>query len=271
MNIKLRDEDIFNLAEKLIGVGKEEKFKKQILIRNVKNRMIKTNKTTLDEYLEFADRDKSEYKKLISSLTIHTTNWFREETHFTHLREEVLKKVNEFDIHNPFKVLCAASSTGEEVYSLSMMLENIRKENPNFEYKVNGFDIDPVSIEKAKSSIYSMKKLEEIDKKYHPYIEKGKGSNQGNFRVIDELKTRCNFNVGNILETHKIIHHQYHQIFCRNCLIYFTPEKVEKILVSLMGHLTDTGILTLGVSEAIFDPKLLGLEMVFPSSYKKII
>jgi chemotaxis methyl-accepting protein methylase len=271
MEIKLRDEDIFNLAEKLIGVGKEEKFKKQILIRNVTNRMIKTKKATLDEYLQFADRDKSEYQKLISSLTIHTTNWFREETHFTHLREEVIKKVSEFDIHNPFKVLCAASSTGEEVYSLSMMLETIKKEYPTFEFKVNGFDIDPVSIQKAKASIYSMKKIEEIDKKYHSFIEKGMGDNHGSFRIIEEIKSKCNFNVGNILETHKIIHHQYHQIFCRNCLIYFSPDKVEKILVSLMGHLTDTGILTLGVSEAIFDPKLLGLQMVFPSSYKKII
>jgi chemotaxis methyl-accepting protein methylase len=132
---------VLKMAEELTGASQTGETRTGSIISNVERRMRECECDTLAEYVIRVESDPEEKNNLISALTIHTTAWFRENPHFVKFHEILLDVL---DRKQTFNVWCAACSTGEEVYSFAIVLEEFRKVYPRFEYRIYGSDIDPV-------------------------------------------------------------------------------------------------------------------------------
>lgn len=194
-------------------------------------------------------------QEFINAFTTNKTDFFRENFHFLDLLDRVMPQ---FCTKNTINVLCAASSTGEEPYSIAATLlyaKEIYGLNA-FNPKVTAIDIDTDVLEWARNGIYT------VDIKISPqptWIDLGK---YFNIKRIDEhrihmeakvsLKSLIAFKQLNLYNSHYPFNSQeFDIIFCRNVLIYFKVDDQKRILERLFGHLRLHGTLYLGHSENI--------------------
>lgn len=271
MNLTMSSEEremVYLLASQLTGTCQEGNFRHEILVTNVLRRMHKTQSKSLEDYLIFVEDNPKEMPYLLSALTIHTTNWFREKPHYDRFYDLVKK----FIANHPgkmFTMLSAACSTGEEVYSFGLVLESFRDKHPGFDYEIHGRDIDPVSVKKAQRCVYPDTGMKDIPLELKKYLLKGSGKTQGLFTVDKNIRIRCQFNPRSLTDDPVAGDPKFDYVVCRNVLIYFSPEEVDLIVKRLLNSLTEEGTLTVGHSEALdyrkFDVKSLG-----HSSYQKI-
>ena len=259
-------ETIYGLAEKILGISQKGKFRKNILVRNIELRISQTKRKNLSEYLNLVNSDKMEYCRFISALTIHTTNWFREPPHFMEL-EKYLKKNMPKIMIRPFVILSAACSTGEEIFSLGLLMEKVRREHPEFDYRLVANDIDPVSVSHAKRSLYPKQEVATIPKQYYSDILIGKNQFEDFFTVSKSIRERITFTNENIQHLDFGATVKFDVIFCRNVLIYFEYENIKKIINVFINRLQPNGILCLGHSEALNAPETFGLKIIWNSSY----
>ena len=140
MNINLTHEEremVFLLASQLTGTCQEGNFRHEILVTNVIRRMHKLNTPDLESYLEYVEEHPKEMPHLLSALTIHTTNWFREKPHYNNF-VKLLENYHKQHPNKKFVMLSAACSTGEEVWSFALVCEWFRQKNPGFDFEVHG-------------------------------------------------------------------------------------------------------------------------------------
>ncbi|OFZ19499.1 MAG: hypothetical protein A2Z20_02930 [Bdellovibrionales bacterium RBG_16_40_8] len=267
--IKAHEREIlYKVVEELTGTSQKGQFRKEIFISSISSRMKKLNLDTLADYLRRVRNDNAEFDYFLSSITIHTTSWFRESPHF----DLTIKFVSDYlknNINKTLRVLVLGCSTGQEVYSLGLCLEKIRCENNLFNYEIHGLDIDSKSIEKAKLALYDESELEQIPEEYSFFININKKSYGDKFSLGKNILDRCRFYVGNIKDEFNLgSFTEFQIIFIRNVLIYFDPDKCSQIIDHILKFLTINGLLVLGHSESlsIIPPEL---TQYGPSCYKK--
>lgn len=263
------EEAIYGLAEKLTGSTQKGSSRKTVLVQNVARRMQMVGAANLAAYLEYAARHNAEYSQLISALTIHFTSWFREAEHFELMFREAMIHHDPADV---FRVLCAACSTGEEVYSLGLFLESKRQKQIIRDYQIIGTDIDGVSVSQARRAIFPLARMADIPTNYRSYCLQGSGKTQGFFTLEKDIRSRTIFkqgdlrNLGGCLE--KPDNGPFAAIFCRNVLIYFDAAGVKSICRSLVSYLRPGGVLCLGHSETI-EAAAFSLEAKGRSIYRR--
>jgi len=247
----LSDEDklhIFKLVENLTGGARSGDFAQDTLVTNVERRMLDTGCATLYEYLKRVDSDPDEHARLLSVLTIHTTSWFRENPHFVAFQEMLLRVSDKSEV---FKVWCAACSTGEEVYSFALMLEEFRRVHPKFDYRIFGTDIDALSLQTAEQAVYQKKAINFHVSRYRAHILEGSGKTEEFFTLSKEIRERCFFRQYDLRDSTAQPDGPFHVCICRNVLIYFSPETVSRVISNLMINVRTDGCLMLGHSETI--------------------
>jgi two-component system chemotaxis response regulator CheB len=271
------DEDIdviIGLARQLTGTNLNKKDH-SIVIYNVAARMEELELNQLDEYLAYIDDHADEMTHFISALTIHTTSWFREigalrkfesfVDGWIRSREETPSRV--LQTCN-FQVLSVACSTGEEVYSIAAILEIFRRKHDWFDYSIEGWDIDPLSLRTARQGTFNSKSVATIPEEYRTALGFVKTATDG-FSVSDHIKNRCKFKTANIVQVSKN-DLEFDFVFCRNMLIYFEPIVVKKICLFLFSLLRKNGLICVGLSETSamsqFKLKSLGLAVYEPSA-----
>lgn len=260
-------EMVYLLASQLTGTCQDGNFRHEILVTNVLRRMHKASVTSLEDYLEFVEEHPKEMPFLLSALTIHTTNWFREKPHY----DRFIGIVEDFRKANPtkeFTMLSAACSTGEEVYSFALVLETYARKNPDFKYKIYGRDIDPVSVKKAQRCVYSEAGLKDIPPEHKSLILMGSGKTEGLFTLDRAVRDNCSFRPRSLTDDSASGDPKFDYVVCRNVLIYFSPEEVDQIINRLLASLSETGILTVGHSEAL-DYRKFKIKSEGHSTYKK--
>ncbi|OQW50560.1 MAG: hypothetical protein A4S09_01850 [Proteobacteria bacterium SG_bin7] len=259
-------EIIFSIAEKITGTCQTGKYRRGILVSNIARRVTAMRCSGLEQYLEIVWSNPDEMGEFISALTIHTTHWFRENNHYQRLEQILAREGFNLDGER-FRLLCAATSTGEEAYSFGLVLENMRRLVPGFEYEIVARDIDPVSIAKAEKAIYKVsdeiKKIKEI---YRRFLLFGTGKTKGFFTVDKDIRDRIHFEVRSLVDPVDTSEQLFDWVVCRNVLIYFKPDDVEKVIRKLITQLKPAGALVLGSSESI-EPKKYDLESLGNSSY----
>jgi chemotaxis protein methyltransferase CheR len=193
-------------------------------------------------------KDSREREILISLLTTHKTDWFREYEHFIFLKSAL--KEGLIDTHGkPLIVWSAAASTGEEAYSLAMFLSEI-----GHSFRILGTDISEDCLRKAKAGAYAKTTVDEqvelsLKKKY---FLKGTGVNAGLYRIAPILAHPMKWRKYNLVDSAGLSSDlKFDIIFLRNALIYFDRESTQSIIHNVIKNLNKGGYLIIGLSETI--------------------
>lgn len=257
-------ERLYHFASKEVGTCQDGRFRHEIIVSNVEHRLEVCGLKNLAEYLDLIQTSKEEHDHFLSAVTIHTTSWFREMPHYERLKSELdfslSKRTSE-----PFTICSIACSTGQEVYSFALLLEQMRTTRANFEYEIQGIDIDPICIARAQKAIYPVQEINSIPKQYRDNLMVGSGKTNGLFTLTHAIRKRTRFETASLLAL-PVNLPKFDRVICRNVLIYFSQEDVKKIVQNLSLLLKPDGVLVLGHSEAI-NAKEHNLESLGNASY----
>lgn len=198
---------------------------------------------TFAEYLQYLDTHSEEEPFFIEALTTNLTSFFREKHHFPILSDYLQKKAG------PVKIWCAASSTGEEPYSIAMTVAEVY-DSFNPPVSIIASDIDTNVLQKAKAGIYSIDKVKNLTHaQKKKFFYKGVGSNDGKVRVVPELAKMVDFRKINLMDKKWSVQGPLDIIFCRNVMIYFDKKTQEDILSRMTAIMPSSGLYFAGHSE----------------------
>ena len=232
---------------------------------------IREFETYLD--LAFSEQERAgELIHLIDVVTTNKTDFFREPDHFDILMQRLLPDMylNEgIGRREPMQVWSAASSTGEEPYTLAMVLAEFAREQNDFNFRVLGTDISTRVLEAGRKAIYPEERVAPVSEELRKrYLLRSKESDRRLVRIRPELRRQVSFKRQNLMDDRYDIEGSFHIIFCRNVIIYFERPNQERILTSLVRHLRPGGYLFLGHSETLAGMSL-SLQSVAPTVYRK--
>lgn len=240
-------ESIFQLTKIDLNSYKERQMK-----RRIDALIIKHGISSYSKYVEILKTDRSYYEEFVNYITINVSEFYRNPDQWTVLEQEVLPHLFKC-FGNQLKIWSAACSTGDEPYSLVMLLTKFL---PLSKIKILATDIDRLVIEKAKTGIYHYKSLRGLPKdfvsKYFTQL------NDTTYKISDEIKSCVEF------RQHDLLREPYPSgcdlIVCRNVLIYFTEEAKDRIYSDFNKALKSDGILFVGSTEQMLQASKYGFH-----------
>lgn len=248
--------------------------KKTMLEGRLQKRLRALNMPSYREYCNYifsAEGQRNEPVHLIDVVTTNKTDFFREAVHFDFLTETILPKhARQNNSAKPFKVWSAGCSTGEEPYTLAMVLSEFSETSANFNFNILATDISSRVLNIAITAVYTHEKVAPIPLALkRKYFLKSKDDHKKTFRVVPELRSKVSFKKLNFIDGYIDEPQNFNVVFCRNVLIYFDRPTQEKVILKLCSKLERGGFLFLGHSESILNMNL-PLEQVQPTTFKKI-
>jgi chemotaxis protein methyltransferase CheR len=194
--------------------------------------------------------------RLINAICTHETQFFREPRQFEHLEQEMIPRwrrlADEGLRSKSIRVWSAASSSGEEPYSVGMSLLAHLPASEGWSVEILATDISTNILDRARTGIYPMMRAASIPTPYlKRFMLKGRGEQAGRFAVGSELRSIVTFQQINLHEGPFREFGQFDLILCRNVLIYFTGEGRAQVLQSLTDQLAPGGRLFLGHAETL--------------------
>jgi len=234
-------------------------IKKVMLTARLNKRIRALGYVSFDEYLEFlfSEQGKStEITPMIDCVTTNKTEFFREDEHFKCLSNKVLPAIMEQRKKESFKnlkVWSAGCSSGEEPYTIAMVLSEFFKKGIKGDFSIVGSDLSTRILETAQNAIYSEDKISSIPEDYlKKYLLKGINAQSGLYRVAPQLRNRVSFMHQNLLKGNGFnLDTKMDIIFCRNVIIYFNRETQRKLFRKFFNQLKPGGFLFIGHSETL--------------------
>ncbi len=230
-------------------------YRISLLNRRLQKRVIATNSADIKEYLNYLELKDSELDKLIDLFTINVSRFFRDTLDFEYLSDYSLPtlitdKIRSGD--NSLRVWSAGCSTGEEPYSIAILIkEIIEKENPEFKTTIIATDIDINALGLAKQAFYSFDSIKNV--KYR-LIKRYFSPQDSGYKLKSEITGMVTFSEYDILDKKSFVppvtvYGDFDLVICRNLLIYFKPEYQDRIFDKLYRSLKKNGCLFLGEAE----------------------
>lgn len=220
-----------------------------------------------DTYLQYyrlvtSGAHPEEVQQMIDLLTTNETYFFREPQHFDFLRDVVLQERRG---PGTFRIWSGASSSGEEAYSMAMVLAEHRAEGP---WEVFGSDISMTVLARAQAGIYSDERISGIPQAcLRKYCLKGVRSQEGKLLIDNRLKQRVRFAQVNLTLPISGVG-DFDVIFLRNVMIYFDAETKRKVIDNMLPSLKPGGYFIVGHSESL-NGISSSLQIVKPTIYRK--
>ncbi len=235
---------IFDLTKIDLNSYKERQMKRRI------DTLIARNKyTDYDSYVKALKTDTKLFDEFVNYLTINVSEFYRNPQLWVTLENEIIPGlISKFG--TGLKIWSAACSTGDEPYSLVMLLGKFM---PLSKIKIIATDIDEQVMEKAKMGIYAANSLNGLPKEFKSKYFTQVGSS---FKISDEIKKCVEFRKHNLLKDEYPTN--CHLIVCRNVLIYFTEEAKAEIYRKFNKSLVKEGVLFVGSTEQIINYKDMG-------------
>ncbi|MBT3394099.1 MAG: hypothetical protein HN411_03185 [Waddliaceae bacterium] len=210
-------------------------------------------------HITTSQKHEDELRNLLNLLTINHTYFFRNEPHFKALKEEILpkliaKKIKHRDKSSKTKpilrIWSAGCSTGEEPYSIAIVIKEILKDREDLDVKILATDASTEALKKARQGIYSENHMKLIDKDLREkYFTKVKGdSRHVIYKISDEIKDMVEYSYLNLME--EGFPKDLDIIFCRNVVIYFELETTVEVMNKFNDSLTKEGYMISGHSES---------------------
>ncbi|MDR7308672.1 protein-glutamate O-methyltransferase CheR [Rhodoferax saidenbachensis] len=205
---------------------------------------------------------KDELQMAVDMLTTNETHFFREPKHFDFLRQRILPERRK---GMSFRVWSAACSSGEEPYSVAMVLDELLGNQP---WEVVASDISTRILDKARNGLFSLERLPEIPKPYlSRHCLKGVGEYDGTLLIDKTLRERVRFLPHNLTDVPGKLG-EFDVIFLRNVMIYFDQETKQKVVRNLLPLLRPGGYFLVGHSETL-NGITSEVKPVAPAIYRK--
>jgi chemotaxis protein methyltransferase CheR len=225
---------------------------KQYLVRSRLSPLVnKFGSASLDALLKevITGRNRELRLAAVDAMTTNETLWFRDGYPYTVLAERILPELAERK--RPIKIWSAASSSGQEPYSMAMTVSEIQAKRPGFLPNVSiiGTDISSSMLEQCKAGVYDNLALGRglSPERKRAFFEPADG---GRMKIKDSVKRVVSFRQQNLMENYTLLG-KFDVVFCRNVLIYFSPEMKSKVLNQIANSLNPGGYLLLGASESL--------------------
>ena len=244
--------------------------KRELIISRFSRRLRALNLDTFEEYYRFviSPDGLSEMQNFINSITTNKTDFFRESHHFDFLVEHFVPEIVS-SRRREVRVWSAGCATGEEPYSIAMVLRHHLLEPHGINVKIFATDIDTHALDTARAGIYEERQIRPVPEEFlHKYFLRGKGHSFGLYKVKDSIKEMVSFRQLNFIADTYPISVLFDVIFCRNVIIYFNAETKRRVLTKILSFLVRGGYLILGHSETVFD-MVKGLSYLKNTVYRK--
>lgn len=225
--------------------------------------------TQYREYLFSPEGQRKELYNFLSVVTTNKTDFFREPVHFEFMTEVALPEFQQQGRRH-VAVWSSACSSGEEPYTIAMVLNEYASANPGLTFEILGSDISQNVLEKAARGIYPEKAVAMIplDLK-RKYLLRSKNRENPTVRVAPLLQKNFSLKYLNLMDRVYDIKEEFDIIFCRNVLIYFDRETQEKVVQKLCDRLRTGGYLFIGHSESLSNMDV-PLTNIKPTIFKRI-
>lgn len=264
---------IAQYVEKNIGIKMPE-TKRIMMQSRLMSRLRVLELSSYKEYIDYVfnrDEKQEELILMIDALTTNKTEFFREADHFVYMENRALPEFVSQGKRS-LKIWSAGCSSGEEPYTLSIVMNEFMRKNPGAltNFSIMASDISTKVLDKAVAAVYDMETIDHLslDLKRR-YFLKGSNTKKAQVRIKPELRAAVSFKRLNFMDDDFAMRDMYQIIFCRNVLIYFDKPTQERVIGKFMRNLETGGYLFLGHSETILSMDL-PLKTMAPTVYQKI-
>jgi chemotaxis protein methyltransferase CheR len=249
--------------------------KKTMIESRLRKRLRVLGMSSFTEYCNLIIEARGTEMELVTMIDLVTTNktdFFREPEHFTYLTENVLPDWCDATgprRSNPFSLWSAGCSTGEEPYTLAMVLSEFATQVPGFTFDITATDISTRVLETARTAIYAMERITPVPKTLRrKYLLRSRNPEQDVVRIVPELRQRIMFSRLNFMDRSFNMAKPLDVIFCRNVVIYFDRPTQEVLINKFCDCLKPGGYLFMGHSETL-NGLDVPLHSVYPTVYRR--
>jgi len=240
-------------SESGINLGADRRVMLEIRIRR---RLRKLDIASFAEYCDFVfgrEGKQRELTHLIDAVTTNKTDFFREAGHFDFLASKALPELTQrHGLHHPLLAWSAGCSTGEEPYTLGMVLNEYALTHPGFQFRILATDICTEVLKKASLAIFKSDLVAPVPHELRrKYFLRSRDSGSDLLRIVPELRERVEFRQLNFMDDDFGIRETPDIIFCRNVIIYFDRATQQRIVRKLFRHLAPGGYFFAGHSESL--------------------
>ena len=249
--------DIYKLTNINLDMYKERQMKRRIESLIDKN----VGKVDYQAFYQAMVKDEALLRSFISYLTINVSEFYRNPDQWKMFEDDILPMITKSS-NGQLKIWSAACSTGDEPYTIAMILA---KHMPLTKVKIYATDLDNDVIAFAKNGVYSKRSVQGLPKEL---LDNNFTLKDDDYILSDKIKSTVEFRKHNLLEDN--YPGDMDMIVCRNVVIYFTEEAKDEVYGKFHKALKDSGVLFIGSTEQIVKSKELGFEVCKSFFYKKI-
>lgn len=221
-------------------------YKPSTVARRIERRQLMCRQKSIEDYAEYLSKTPDEIGRLYYDLLIGVTKFFRDRDAFDNLQKVIDQRLRNWKDGDCFRVWVAGCATGEESYSIAMLLhESFRKLGLTPNLKIFSTDVHSEALKRAARAVYSAKSLEFVDvDRRNKFFTEGQ---DGSYRICSEIRRSLVFARHNVIKDAPFT--KLDLVTCRNLLIYFQPEAQSRAISSFHFSLRKNGIMMLGASE----------------------
>jgi len=246
--------------------------KRIMLEGRLKRRMTELKLETYHKYCKYLFSDgrheAEELVPLIDAVSTNKTDYFREKEHFDFLVAKALPELCGKGRSRQILIWSAGCSTGEEPYTMAIVLTEYARTHPSFHFRVLATDISTAVLARAELAVYTTEVVSPVAPELRKrYFMRNRNRDTNLLRVVPELRATVEFRRLNLMEDFALPE-KADIIFCRNVIIYFDRPTQEKLFVKFARQLNDDGYIFIGHSESL-NHMDVPLDSIAPAVYKK--
>lgn len=248
--------------------------KKVMVQARLKKRLRALGMNSFPNYVDYVFSKEgldAEIVHILDVISTNKTDFFRESIHFSFLSERVLPVFAQRSEGKLFKVWSAGCSSGEEAYTLAMVLNEFGLKVPGFDFSILGTDISTTILAMAKNAVFAESRLKPAvpERLIRRYFMKSKDPVKKWYRIIPEIRRKTQFSRLNFMDDRYPVTDMFDVVFCRNVLIYFDRDTQEQVVRKICNHLKPGGYLFHGHSESLIGMDL-PLKNIQSTIFRKI-
>jgi chemotaxis protein methyltransferase CheR len=249
------------------------KAKQAFLVSRLRCRLRVTGSNSFGEYYRYVSESAEERQVMIDRICTNETRFFRESFQFDFLADETLPRwkadVEAGRRERHIRAWSAGCSTGEEPFSLAMLLRDGLSDSEGWRIEIQATDISQHVLKKAASATWPIDRAAEIPEEFlDRFMRRGVRSSEGQIRAVSELRSMIQFSKLNLNDPHYALSSKFDLIMCRNVLIYFPQKARAQAIDRLVDQLVPGGLLFVGHAETLHG-SAMRLQRLAPTIYAR--